>query len=405
MSDYGKTIDPQEDREQVLRDALEKVIQKTGGNLVDDIRKAVREYQDWGQGPLSWMVPATRAEVIREIKAKPAALETSYTVNGEQLLIQSGALSIVAAPTGHGKTTLLINLLLDAVKRYPDRRHWLFSYEEDRTAVMIKTLNAYCNQEYSRNNKSTIQSYYAKGTDKYFSHNAEGFKEREKDFWRLVESGRLNIIPCGYRDYYSEKLMQFLAALSDDRPGFIGIDYLQLLYSETRDKYTARTEELKRICLDMKDLAVEKKLSILAAAQFNRTVQFPMHMESQSIADAADIERAANKIIGLWNGHFQPAETNDKTSKAGKSHMRDKGIEPDTIYLEILKARDERAGGWGVYPFDGNLGVIGSEKGTPHIDTEALERNAGTSNGKQESSGQNVKSPSPYASPEDWGSQ
>lgn len=370
--DYGMTVDPQEDREQVLRDALEKALKKTSGNLSDEAKKAMRDYQEWGQGPLTGMVPATREEIIREIKAKPAALKTSYTIDGEPLLLQSGALSVIVAPTGHGKTTLLINLLLDAVKLYPNRRHWLFSYEEDRAAVMIKTLNAYCNMPFSKNNKSTIQSYYAQDTDQYFSQNREHFKEREKEFWQLVESGSLNIIPCGYRDYYSEKLMRFLAALSEDSPGFIGIDYLQLLYSEFRDKYTARTEELKRICLDLKDLAVEKKLSVLAAAQFNRTVQYPIHMASQSIADAADIERAANKIIGLWNGHFRPAETGDAANKAGTKHMNDKHIEENTIYLEVLKARDERAGGCGVYPYNGNTGVIGPEKGDLMLNIEQM---------------------------------
>ena len=151
--------------------------------------------------------------------------------------------------------------------------------------------------------------------------------------------GRKGIINIIAADHSAEELQ---ASHRDAGPdtGFIGIDYIQLLSRENRDTYASRAEELKRICLDLKDLAVDKGIAIVAAAQFNRQVQFPNMMESQGLADASDIEKAANKVIGLWNGDKQPKLEN----KEAKAFMTARGIKEGTMYLEVLKARDERSG-------------------------------------------------------------
>jgi KaiC/GvpD/RAD55 family RecA-like ATPase len=52
--------------------------------------------------------------------------------------IPQGALSIVSGRPGHGKTSLLLNLLLSLLSQYPDQRFYLFSYEEARTWLALK---------------------------------------------------------------------------------------------------------------------------------------------------------------------------------------------------------------------------------------------------------------------------
>jgi len=291
------------------------------------------------------LTPTKREDFITRIKNKPPALKTSYRIDKGNLRFQTGALSVIAAPTGHGKTTFLINLLLDAVALYPNKRHWLFSYEEDETAILIKTLNAFCDYKYSTNNKRTIESGY-RGNNDYFGNTLAHFKDKEKQFWEMVDQGAINIVQA---DYSTEELMKAIKTVSGDNAGFIGIDYLQMLYTDNKDRYTTRQEELKRVCLDLKDLAIDTGLAIVAAGQFNRQVTGPGAMESQKIADASDIEKAANKVLGLWNGDKKPLIEDTFAVNDGQ------------MYLKILKSRDGKSDIDAKFPWDGNRGVIGCE--------------------------------------------
>lgn len=329
---------------------------------LSDLQDEMRRIQDNSRGRI--LIPPTRAEIIKEITDKPAALQTTYSLGqgDEKLSFQTGGFSIIAAPTGHGKTTMLINIMMDLAQQYPTKRHWFFSYEEGRAAIAIKTLNAYCNNDYSTNNKRTIESYY-KGDPSFFANYHDNsiksfgtrladFEDKAKRFWGLVENGTINIIAA---DYPAEELAGAIAEIADGQTGFIGIDYIQLLTRKNRDQYASRAEELKRICLDLKDLAVEKGLAIVAAAQFNRQVLAPNMMEAQGLADASDIEKAANKVIGVWNGDKQPKTP----APDAKKFMQDRAIDEGSMYLEVLKSRDERSGDHATYEYNGNRGHVG----------------------------------------------
>lgn len=332
---------------------------------IADLQAEIGRIQDNSRGSI--LIPPSKAEIVEEIKNKPEALVTGYELgkDKEKLSFQTGGFTVIAAPTGHGKTTMLINVMLDIAKRYPGKRHWFFSYEEGRAAIAIKTLNAYCNNEYSTNNKRTIESYY-KGDSSYFINSKYhddttkqtatrlgDFQRKEQLFWQLVENGTINIIAT---DHPADELVQVIREIAnaEGNTGFVGIDYIQLLSRSDSSRYASRADELKRICLDLKDVAVEKGLAIVAAGQFNRQVLAPWLMEAQGLADASDIEKAANKVIGVWNGDKQP-----KTQDKNNAFMSERGIKEGTMYLEVLKARDERSGDYAVYEYNGNRGHVG----------------------------------------------
>lgn len=296
-------------------------------------------------------------EVKERQTNKPESLKTGYTIGGEELLLPSGAISIFTAPTSHGKTTMLINLLLNTTQEHPDKRFYLFSYEEDGDNVLINTLNTYIDKFLSQNNRRSIKSFYSHGTKKYFKNPADFLSERERFFNELINSQRLNI---HYTDYSSEALIEAIKYLHKNANlGGVFIDYMQLLNKE-EGRYNTRQEELKRICLDLKNLAVEIGLPIILGAQFNREVTNHLLIHPTKIGEAGDIERISHLIVGLWNNNFETLGDKGAIAEINKRNIN----EPNTIYSKILKNRGGSAGLTEVLDFDGNTGKIKNKQET-----------------------------------------
>ena len=144
---------------------------------------------------------------------------------------------------------------------------------------------------------------------------------------------------------------------STTKPGAIFIDYIQLLnLPQGKYKTYSRQEELKQICQDLKDLAVETGLPIILGAQFNRTVKNPLQLHATNIGEAGDIERIANLIIGFWNNNFTPVGTEGELNSIKKLNYP-----KDSIYIKVLKNRAGRVGQEELLSYNGNTGKISNQ--------------------------------------------
>ena len=302
----------------------------------------------------SLMIPIKENELKERQANKPESLSSGYTIGGEELLLPSGAISVFTAPTSHGKTTFLINLALNIATASPDKETYLFSYEEDGDTVLMNTLNTYLDDEISSNNRRTIKSYFTTGSTEYIkSQSRDYFINKKNEFFReLIDTKRLNI---HYTSYNSDTLIEAIRYLHKHaKPGAILIDYIQLLnLPEGKYKTYSRQEEIKEICIALKDVAVETGLPIILGAQFNREVVNQLRIHATNIGEAGDIERIANLIVGFWNNNFKPL------AKEGElNEINNKGATPDTLYTTILKNRGGRVGLEEILSFNGNTGKI-----------------------------------------------
>lgn len=302
----------------------------------------------------SLMIPIKEDELKERQANKPESLNSGYTIGGEPLLLPSGAISIFTAPTSHGKTTFLINMALNVAQSNPDTETYLFSYEEDGDSILINTLNTYLDEEISSNNRRTLKSYFATGSTEYIKSQSEDFFTATKDefFRELIDTRRLNI---HYSSYNSDTLIEAIRYLHKHaKPGAIFIDYIQLLnLPEGKYKTYSRQEEIKEICIALKDVAVETGLPIILGAQFNREVVNQLRLHATKIGEAGDIERIANLIVGFWNNNFKPLATEGELNE-----INNKGVAPDTLYTTILKNRGGRVGLEEILSFNGNTGKI-----------------------------------------------
>lgn len=321
--------------------------------LLDSKVKEVK-LQDKATEFSNLLKPITESEIRERQANKPESLNSGYTIGGEPLLLPSGAISIFTAPTSHGKTTFLINLALNVATASPDKEVYLFSYEEDGDSILINTLNTYLDEEISSNNRRTLKNYFTTGSTEYIKSQSKDFFTATKDkfFRELIETRRLNI---HYSSYNSDTLIEAIRYLHKHaKPGAIFIDYIQLLtLPEGKYKTYSRQEEIKEICIALKDVAVETGLPIILGAQFNREVVNQLRLHATKIGEAGDIERIANLIVGFWNNNFKPLATEGELNE-----INNKGVAQDTLYTTILKNRGGRVGLEEILSFNGNTGKI-----------------------------------------------
>jgi hypothetical protein len=305
----------------------------------------------------------TEVEIVKHYREASESLRSGYTIKGEELLLPSGGLTGIAGATGHGKTDLLINLTLNAVKEYPDKEFYFFSYEMSQEAILVRFLNSYLALDLNNgpSNQREIKRYFKTGSDQYISTDKRAlFSAKKEEFFRdLIHTGRLRIKGI---NLYAEELNNAMRSLSQSgRIGGYFIDYFQLLRPPREGhKNYSRQEELKEICQDLNDTAKELSLPIILGAQFNREVTTPLRLHATNIGEAGDIERILDTLIGIWNTNKGIVDKD--LSRAEKGEIEKRGLSaPNMLYAYVLKSRETASDIWDLWEYNGKQGVIQSD--------------------------------------------
>lgn len=325
-----------------------------------EVRKIAKEAE------YSTLLSIPSVEGIRaKLRERPQGIPTGYVFStgtrSERLTLPSGAITLVAAPTSHGKSTLLRNLALHTVEDSTEGVVLYFSFEEDMESTIVELLNTYAGIELTRptqnyNNLTTLSEYYREGKAQYMKGGTlTAFREKEATFMReYIESGKLRIFDT---DFSSDELVAFIRYTARELPvKAVFIDYVQLLYK--RGNRLQRNEELKEIAKDLRQTAKELKLPIVMAAQLNRDAKSPTEMHSQNIADSADLEREANKVLLLWNTSFMATNGNSYDSNRIEKEKRPTLGTGGAMYVKLAKNRGGIPSIDALLTFDGNTGRI-----------------------------------------------
>ena len=324
------------------------------------------------------LTPLTEKEVKEELCQGGGDLRTGFLFESKdqedsELLIHDRAITFIAAPTSHGKSTMLENLALRILQYNINKKVLYLSYEEDKGSVLTSFLTIYCAKNKALpsrwNIRSTIKNDL-KGNDKYVSREAkDDYESAKASFFNLLKDKALNI---RYKDYDIDKLVSYIKFMkSNNACDVVLIDYMQLL-SLSGSTRLSRQEQLKEICLKLKDLAVSEKygLPIILAAQFNRQVVSPLDLISTNIREAGDIEQIANTIVAMWNCGF--TNPSDKVRTASQLEAEYKGlseINKEKIYAKIIKRRGQEPNIKTMFDFDGKTGLI-TGKDEPQASTQ-----------------------------------
>lgn len=284
------------------------------------------------------------------------------------------AVSIIAAPVNHGKTLFLMQTALQLVRK-TNKRFIYMSMEEDLQQMYVRALAAYIGEKWgdTESPRGEIRSY-VKQHDmplQLFSNDTRQATDVETEtarYWREV-APRLRFIYDNGADI--DAIKNNITAQVEEwqaqgvEVGGIFIDYLQMIHKAGR--VLSRTEELKDVCDGLNDLAKITGLPVVVAAQLNRdAVRNDLSLDGVDITnmgESAGIERIANDIYMLWQVDKISESQATKQDKGGAPRLKrctneDCTRKESRLYIENLKARDYRTGGYCLLEYKGAAGSI-----------------------------------------------
>lgn len=246
--------------------------------------------------------PYVFGDFLTEVAQTPDGLRTGIASLDRLCRLPQGAITIVAGRPSHGKTTLLLNLMMGLVEQYPDRQFVFLSYEEERKRLLLKLLNFLVQSpqlDPDRTNLAYLHDYIRRGA----THQPaiELAKERLSV---LMDTQRILILD---QPLDAHQLADTCRLLADRYPiGAFFIDYIQKI--RIPERLPTRQVELQRISdIILQDIAKATGLPVVLGAQLNRDAQTE-ELKLHQMREAGDIEQDANLVLGIWNAATAGAE-------------------------------------------------------------------------------------------------
>lgn len=251
--------------------------------------------------------PYTLQDLTKDIEDTQPGLQTGYKDLDKLVTIPQEAITIIAGRPSHGKTTMLLNLLIRMANKYPDKTFLYFSYEETRKQLGIKLLNILSQDVINEaQNLGEIENYLRGG---HISR--DRIEEGKRQLEELTSGGRVWLID---EPLFVDNLEAVITDMANRYPiGAVFIDYIQKV--RIKGKYGARQLEVAAISAKLLDLAKEVSIPIILGAQFGRKDSKTATLKLDNLREAGDIEQDANLVIGLWNDVMAIAEDRNQKVK------------------------------------------------------------------------------------------
>ncbi len=275
--------------------------------------------------------------LLSDILATEEGLLTGYRDLDNIIRIPQGALTIVAGRTSHGKTTTLLNLLLNMVRRYPDRQFYFYSYEEAKRAiatklVMIMAGHVIDPKNFRLNERDYL--YYLKQRGQSQHKSIKAIEEALEEYSNLTAEGRLWIMDKHYTAEDLAAVIGSQAGRAGSRTGGVIVDYIQKVSPQRPQN--PRYLDIKVASELLLEQAVSLNIPIMLGAQLTRSQQEgSKKVKLENLRESGDIEQDASLVIGLYNASV------DKREESGQE---DAEREVD-LELIILKNRSGGSGG------------------------------------------------------------
>lgn len=281
--------------------------------------------------------------------------------------LHGGELAVLAARTGHGKTTALVNLLDNLVEEEQEGLTLFFSMEEPEVRIFHRLLSL----QTARKDESPWKVNEVRD---YLAGKAVSGFPNPQTLADALETLRAkeNALRVVYRPSWTvDKIVSYVEQLARERPiKAVLVDYLQRVSPGGSMEGRRRDEEVSYIARALRGMAVSTGSPVIVGAQINREaakrgqdaikegsswgspeVQASLKKKRPQLHELREggSEQEAELVLGLhnWRADFQDEEGSE-------------GRIPEATRLEVgvLKNRYGTVGKWASLAFVGAYGLI-----------------------------------------------
>jgi len=237
-------------------------------------------------------------------------------------------LIILAARPSVGKTAFALNLARNAaMNKVKPTPVGFFSLEMSAAQLVQRILSAESEIPLEKISRGKMEDY------EYQQLHAKGIKRLESAPIYIDDTAALNIF---------EFRAKARRLVNKHKVGIILIDYLQLM-SGSSDKNSNREQEISNISRNLKALAKELNIPIIALSQLSRAVETRKESKMPQLSDLREsgaIEQDADMVMFIYRPEYYEVMNNEMgESTKGETHIRiakHRNGSLDTVKLKAL---------------------------------------------------------------------
>jgi replicative DNA helicase len=242
-------------------------------------------------------------------------------------LPQSG-LVIIGGRTSHGKTSLMVNMLVSFLKAEVQRKVIYYSLEIPASRLILKILMTLSQESYSQSQVENFNIYRQKILD--------GQLPAWDNISKLLGDRLLiNDEPISISSLVSR------LDCESNHGALVFIDYIQLIGSDSKDQ---RYLAIKHFADSLRAVANKRGMVVIGGSQLTAGET----AYSDSVREGKDLEMAAELVLRCWNK--QVARANGAIRKDEGDYYADI---PGNFVINVCKNRSGVAGAKFGFDFDG----------------------------------------------------
>ncbi len=316
--------------------------------------------QDYKEMPTALAQAVTRIDNLRtqteDISGVPSGFNSLDRVTYGW---QPTDLIILAARPSVGKTAFALNLARNAAL-HPTKPTAIgfFSLEMSAAQLVQRILSAESEIPLEKISRGKMEDY------EYQQLHTKGIKRLETAPIFIDDTAALNIF---------EFRAKARRLVNKHKVGLIIIDYLQLM-SGSGDRNTNREQEISTISRNLKALAKELNIPIIALSQLSRAVETRKESKIPQLSDLREsgaIEQDADMVMFIYRPEYYEVNSNEHgESTKGETHIRIAKHRNGSLENIVLQAHlhiqrfeemgngNNKFGGGGGFPGGGNFKPI-----------------------------------------------
>lgn len=308
-----------------LREIQQKASQGDITGAESDLAKTLRDLKS-SRG-VKLPEPYLLEDLTEDLRNTTPALFSDYDWLDKIAKIPVGALTIIAGRPGQGKTTFQLNLLVNMLRLYPDKKFYFFSHEEPKHKIATKIIMILAGVELQREtNYGAYVNYLQEGKHKKYE-----IDKAIQEYEQATSAGRLLVSDDMYRVEDQASVIEILSRTGD--AGAVFIDYIQRIPAPAQSQ---RYLDIKLISDILLKQAVSLDIPIILGAQIKRD-STGAEPRLSDLREGGDIEQDASLVISLYSEAIERAQEQAQGQKDTTPPVVD-------IKVSVLKNRTGVAG-------------------------------------------------------------